>query len=339
MTSGAILPAGKLPVTLLGPLLASFRRDSRLIVGPGIGLDAAVIDWNGRYLVAKTDPITFVGEDLGEYALVINANDLAVMGATPRWFLATVLLPTGQTTAGMARRIFRQLREASGRLGVTICGGHTEVSPTVARPIIVGCLLGDCAKPRLITAAGARTGDAVLLTKGLAIEAVSILARERSEELAKAFPAAFLGRCRRFTRTPGISVVRDARLATAAGGVHAMHDPTEGGLSAALYEVAEAADVRLDIMETTIPILPETARLCAYYDLNPLGAIASGSLLLCVDPRYARRVLARFRRNGIKAAHIGRVVARRRGVRLIDGAGASRPFPRFARDEIARLLG
>jgi hydrogenase maturation factor len=307
-------------------------------VGPGIGLDAAVIDLGDRYLVATTDPITFVADEIGTYALTINANDLAVMGATPRWFLATWLLPAGTTTAVRIARLLAQLARACREMKVSVIGGHTEITEAVTRPVVVGCLLGECPKRRLVTAAGARVGDAVLLTKGIPIEAVSILAREREAELRQRYPARLVARCRNYVVDPGISVVRDAQVALAAGGVHAMHDPTEGGLSAALYEVAEASGVGLRIEEPAIRILPEGAMLCAEFGIDPLGAIASGALLICVDPRRTAVVLRRLHQAGIPVTRIGTVVPARDGVCLVTKGGHVCPLRRFVVDELARLF-
>ncbi|MFQ5992700.1 MAG: AIR synthase family protein [Nitrospiraceae bacterium] len=339
MAKTQTLPIGKLPAHLLKQLLGAYapRRHARVVVGPGIGLDAAAIDLGTRYLVAKTDPITFVADEIGTYALTINANDLATMGATPRWFLVTLLLPCG-TRISHVKRIFAQLDRACRLSRVALCGGHTEVTPVVARPVVVGCLLGECAKSQLLSTAGARVGDAILLTKGIPIEAVSILARERPQDLRKRHSAAFLARCRRYMSEPGISVVRDAEIARATGGVHAMHDPTEGGLSAALYELAEAARVGVRVEERMIPILPEGAKVCDQFGLNPLGAIASGALLICAAPGRESAIRQRLARAGIRAIRIGRVVPAREGVRLLTTTGRSRALPRFPVDEIARLF-
>jgi hydrogenase maturation factor len=307
------------------------------MVGPGIGLDAAVIRMGDRTLVAKTDPITFVSDEIGTYALLINANDLAATGATPKWFLTTVLLPVRSTTTSSVERLFVQLRTACRRLGVSLCGGHSEVTDAVTRPVVVGCLLGECRPGKFVTAAGARVGDAVLLTKGLAIEAVSILARERADQIVRMHGARFLGRCRRYLIRPGLSVLKEARVAVGAGGVHAMHDPTEGGLSAALYEMAEAAGVGFRIEAEKIRILPEAARLCSDFKLNSLGAIASGALLICINPAFEGRTLARLRQARIPATRIGTVVSRKEGVTLIQH-GRAGSFPRFAVDEVARLF-
>ena len=334
-----MLPVGKVPVDLLRRLLARFAktRDPRVLVGAGIGLDAASIRIGSRVPVAKTDPITFVADEIGTYALLINANDLATMGATPKWFLATVLLPACSTTVSSVNRLFAQLHMICRRLRVSLCGGHSEITDAITRSVVAGCLLGECAPNKLITAAGARVGDAVLLTKGLAIEAVSILARERADEIRRRHGARFPTRCRRYLTEPGLSVLKEAQVAVAIGGVHAMHDPTEGVLSSALYEMAEAAGVGLKIDANAIRILPEAAQLCADFGLNPLGAIASGSFLICADQAFERRTVARLRKARIPVAWIGTVVSRRNGVTFIE-KGRARPFPRFAVDELARLF-
>jgi hydrogenase expression/formation protein HypE len=337
---GRSLPIGKLPVTLLRTMLARYarNRDPRVIVGAGIGLDAAALDVGGQYVIIKTDPITFVTEELGAYALAINANDLATMGALPRWFLATILVPAGTTTRAGVTRIFSQIGRACGRVKISLCGGHTEVTAAVTRPVVVGCLLGQCPKNRLITTAEARVGDAVLLTKGIPIEAVSILAREKSRELQHRYSARFVARCRRYFTDPGVSIVRDATIALAAGGVHAMHDPTEGGLSTALYELAEAARVGVQVDERAIPILPEGRRLCDDFGMNPLGAIASGALIICADPSRAQAILRRLTRSGIAATRIGTIVPARKGVTFVTDGRRVRPVPRFSVDEMTRVL-
>ena len=157
MADPHILPAGKLPADLLERLLVPFARqqDPRMVIGPRPGEDAAVLDFGDRYLVAKTDPITFATEEIGWYAVNVNANDVAVMGATPRWFLATILLPAGKATSFQAEAIFAQIAEACVALGVGLAGGHTEITHEVNRPIVCGTMLGEVARERLITTSGA----------------------------------------------------------------------------------------------------------------------------------------------------------------------------------------
>ncbi len=330
--SRPLLP-GKLPPELLASLLARLPADPRVVVGPRVGEDAAVIDFGDRYLVAKTDPITFATDQIGWYAVHVNANDLAAMGATPRWFMLTTLLPAGAADVGLVERIFTQVVAACAALDIALIGGHTEITTGIDRPLVTGVMLGEVAKDRLVTTAGARPGDDVLLTKGIPIEAVAIIAREKRAELLAHFDAAFLDRAAGFLTDPGISVLRDARIACAAGRVTAMHDPTEGGLATALWELAEAAGLRVEIDVDTWPICEEGARLCAHFGLDPLGAIASGALLLTVTPESTGAVMGALRAQGIAAFRLGSVRAGEPDVR-VRGVQLARP----ARDEIARLF-
>jgi hydrogenase expression/formation protein HypE len=332
------LPVGKLEMDYLGQVLARHTQvNERVVVGAEVGEDATVIDFGDRYLVAKTDPITFATEEIGWYAVNINANDVAATGAIPRWFLATVLLPAGSTDRAMVEGIFSQLSDACRQLGVSLCGGHTEITHGLDRPIVVGQMLGEVERDRLVTTAGAQVGDDIILTKGIAIEATSIIAREKAGELAGKYTADFIDRCRGFLHQPGISVVREARIATAEARVHAMHDPTEGGLAMGLWELAQAAEVGLLVHQERIEVFPETTLLCADYDLDPLGIIASGSLLIVLSPEDSVRVIEKLEEAGIAAAVIGQVVAREEGLRLIAG-GVARDLPYFEGDEITKLF-
>jgi len=333
-----MMDVGKLPAELLARLLASNPvTDPRVLVGPAPGEDAAAIDMGDRVLVAKTDPITFATDEIGWYAVNVNANDIATMGATPRWFLATVLLPEG-AEASLAEGIFGQIAAACTELGIVLVGGHTEITFGLPRPLVVGCLLGEADPETLLPSRGARPGDALLLTKGVAVEGTAILAREARRDLERAgVPADLLDRAAGFLHQPGISVVRDARLALTTGGAHAMHDPTEGGLVTGLREVAAAANAGLRVAADAIPVLPETRAVCDALDLDPLGLIASGALLIAADPERAPALLEAFRKAGVTAAAIGELTASGEGFRMERG-GERVPLPSFDRDEIARYF-
>ncbi|MDY7040101.1 MAG: AIR synthase-related protein, partial [Chloroflexota bacterium] len=189
----------------------------------------------------------------------------------------------------------------------------------------------------LVLPGGAQAGDVVLLTKGIAVEATAIIARERGAELAGRFPEEFLTRCRDFLHRPGISVLRDSQIATAHARVHAMHDPTEGGLATGLWELSRAAGVGLIVDQGQVDVLPETAALCAEFGLDPMGVIASGALLVVVAPQDGQRVIAGLQEAGIAATMIGRVVEAGEGV-LVRDDDTTGELPRFSRDEIVRLF-
>jgi hydrogenase expression/formation protein HypE len=333
------LPVGKLRAELLERFFGKYVPASpRVVVGPRVGEDAAVLDMGDRYLVATTDPITFASEEIGWYALHVNANDLAVRGARPLWFLATVLLPEAGLSEERVESLFAELGDACAELEVALVGGHTEVTTGVSRPIVVGCMLGEVDKDRLVTTAGACPGDVLLLTKGVPLEGAAILAREHGGEAARrGVPLDVIDRAREFLRRPGISVLPEARQACGAARVHAMHDPTEGGLATACWELAQAAGVGVHVDREQIPILPEGRLLCERFGLDPLGTIASGSLLLAVDRADAEGVVGACRGAGIACAPIGKVTASSQGVTLAS-AGIARPMPSFPQDELAKVI-
>ena len=330
---------GKLPAELLEELLGRYTRpDPSVLVGPGIGEDAAVIDMGERCLVAKTDPITFAADAIGWYAVHVNANDVACCGARPRWFLATLLLPEGDTTRGLVEGIFEQMAEACAELDITLCGGHTEITHGLDRPIVIGQMLGDVARDAFVRGSGARAGDVIILTKGIAVEGTALIARERPAALEDVMDARELSACAGFLRDPGISVVDDARIALEAGGVHALHDPTEGGVATGLQELAAAAGLGLRVDRDRLPVYPQCARMCHHLGLDPLGLIGSGSLLIAARQDRSAAILGRLVDAGIAATAIGELVGADEGQMLRAADGSLEPLPVFSRDEVARLF-
>ena len=327
---------GKLPLDLLSRLLDDIDvRDPRVVLGARAGEDAALIDFGDRYLVAKTDPITFATDLIGWYMVQVNANDIAVMGGTPRWLMTTLLLPD-TTSESEVEGIFTQVREACDALNITLIGGHTEITYDLPRPIAVGAMLGEAPKERAVLTSGARPGDSIVLTKAIAVEGTSILAREAADVLLERGVAReTIDRARELLFTPGISVVPEASIACDVVDVHAMHDPTEGGLSGGLVEMAAGANVGMLIDGEAIPVLPECREICDALGLDPLGLIASGSLLAAVPPDKVETLISVLARHGIPAHEIGIVTESADGLRVRYGDEV-RDLPTFSRDELAR---
>jgi hydrogenase expression/formation protein HypE len=332
------LPVGKLNIAHLEALLSSVKTlDPRVVVGPRVGEDAAVIDFGDKYLVAKTDPITFTADRIGWYAVNINANDVAVMGAKPAWFLATVLLPEGKTSRELADGIFEDIRAACEELGVSLCGGHIEVSFGLPRPIVVGQMLGEVDRDKLIRNDRATVGDDVLLIGGLAVEGTSVLAREKNAELRGTFGDAFVERAQMFLTQPGISVVRSARMAADSAWVKAMHDPTEGGLATGLHELASAARAGAVLYPERVLVFSETQALCDHYRLDPFGLLASGALLAVTSPGETQKLLAAMDAAGVPCSPIGKLLPEESGI-TIERGGNRQPLPRYDSDELTRVL-
>lgn len=335
--SGRPLPTGKLPPGLLAAFLEGLpAADESIIVGARYGEDAAVVDVGDRYLVVALDPVTLSAEP-GRIAVQINANDVAVMGAEPRWLLAAVLLPPGSTDRD-ARLVMNQLQSACASLEVGLIGGHTEISPSVTHAVVAACMIGEVSPERLVAGSGAMADDVILLAGPIAVEGTGILAREYADDLrSRGVSEASIVEAASLLEDPGISVLPAVRALMSATRPHAMHDPTEGGLLTSLRELAMLPRVGLRVEAEQVPVLPCCRTICEALGIDPLGLLASGSLLAAIAPgdvTAAQRALAGA---GIASAAIGRLLPEEAGMTLVRG-GVEGALPEIDRDELARWV-
>jgi hydrogenase expression/formation protein HypE len=335
---GLPLPQGKLPNELLDRHLQSLAGgDPAVLLPAAVGEDVSALDMTGvEVLVAHGDPITLTGGDLGRYAVLVNANDIAASGGEPRWLLTTVLLPTG-TTPSQAVALLSEISATAAAEDIVLVGGHTEVSAVVSRPVVSATMLGVVRRADLRDKREASPGDKVILTKRLAAEGTALLAGELSVRLrALGMADGELDDCR--SLLDRLSIVPEARLATRFAGVRALHDVTEGGLATALRELAAACHQGITVHVERIPVFPETARVCELLGVDPLGLIASGSLLICCRPAEAEAVVTVLRDACVEAVEIGEVGEPGAGVTALE-RGRPAAWPEFAVDEAARVLG
>ncbi|MGD8252575.1 MAG: HAD-IA family hydrolase [Desulfobacterales bacterium] len=334
---GRPLPPGKFPSDLLEEFFGRLSRvDPLVLVQPSVGEDTAAIDISGEDTVILTsDPITFVSDQIATYAVLINANDIATAGAMPRWLLTTLLFPPG-TTPSAIRSVMNDIRDACDRWQVSLCGGHTEITDAVTRPVVTGMMVGTVARSGLIDKRSMRSGDAVLLSKGVSVEGTAIIAREFSGRLSTlGMDEEEIRRGQSFLDK--LSILEEAHLAIASGGVSALHDVTEGGLATALSELSVAGGHRLRIRVDHIPIFPQTQRVCSLLGIDPLGLIGSGSLLICCRPEKAEAIMRAVAEAGIDVTRIGEVLEAGNGIEARLGQTPV-PWPRFEVDEITRLF-
>jgi HAD superfamily hydrolase (TIGR01549 family) len=334
---GLPLAMGKLPNDILEDFLNRFNfRDPSVLISSGVGEDATAVNIDQEeVLVLKSDPITFATDSIGHYAVLINANDLATSGATSRWFLTTLLFPPG-ITASAIWQVMHDLESVCRQWNITLCGGHTEITDAVTRPVITGMLAGTVSKYELIDKRNMKPGDSVLLTKAVAVEGTAIIAREFGEKLmGLGVTENEIEKCRQFLSD--ISILEEAKIAGRSKGVSAMHDVTEGGLATALEELSIAGKHRIIVDMDMIPVYPQTENICRLLNIDPIGLIGSGSLLICCRKDEVEHLMSRIQGAGIDVTCIGEVLEAGRGIKAVK---QEKPvyWPCFEVDEITRLF-
>jgi len=331
------LPLGKIPVNMLKEVvfknLGAARKE--VAVGPHAGIDGTVIDLGAKSLIVSMDPITGAVGRIGWLAVNVNANDVATFGVEPAFLFSCMMLPE-KADSKIVEAICTQMNAAAEALGVAIVGGHCESTPNLANPIVVGCMMGFTEKGCYVTAGGARLGDKLILTKSAGIEGTAILASDRANELKKALNGKMLQNAKSFYNR--ISVVKDALTAYKAGGVHAMHDPTEGGVAGGIHEMADASGLSVKIFEQAISVQPETAKICSHFEIDPLQLISSGALLVSAEAQSVEKIIASLARQQIEASVIGEVLEGTRQRLLIRKDGTAQALPRPLSDHLWTAL-
>jgi hydrogenase maturation factor len=298
------LPLGKIPIDILKEVVFKNLGAERgeVILGPAAGLDGAILDVGSKNAVVSMDPITGAVERIGWEAININANDVATFGVEPAFFFSCLLLPENADSE-IVQTIATQMNAAAKELGVAIVGGHCESTPGLSNPIVVGCTMGLTEKGKYVTAADAKSGDKLILTKSAGIEGTAILASDREEQLKKVFNSTVLDSAKSFYNQ--ISIVKDALTAYRTGGAHAMHDPTEGGILNGIHEMADASGLGVRVFEEKIMVEPETVKICRFYEIDPLQLIGSGALLVAAEPEAANKIVDTLSQEHIYAEVIG----------------------------------
>ncbi|MCL5260484.1 MAG: AIR synthase-related protein [Gammaproteobacteria bacterium] len=327
------LPAGKLPSSLLKKLINELpKANQSIIVPPGVGLDAACIKTGKKLIAVTTDPITFSTKHIATYSVAVNINDIACLGCHPKWFLACLLLPL-KTCENELKQIWHNLVTELKRYQIQAVGGHVEITDAVTKPLIVGEMLGETLSKEVLNTKNGRPGDQILLWQNISIEGTAIIATELAHKLNKIIPKHKISKMQKLLYNPGICIWPIVKKIVPTPGLVACHDPTEGGIATALHELADACNCGLKIDHAAIPILPETALLCRLLKLNPLGLLASGSLLILCRKEAVKKILAKAK--GEPIAVIGELTSSKQRL-LIMQNGKKNILPRFDADEIVR---
>lgn len=332
------LPVGKLPNEMLAAVLEALPpATSDLLIGPAVGEDFAAVCGPGdeRVIVLKADPVTFTESDAARLVVTVNANDVATSGARPRWFLATVLCPVGANFERLAGFLSELIAELD-KVGMALCGGHTEITDAVTRIVVSGCAIGTVSPSRLVRKSAIAPGDSIVMTKAVPIEGASIAARAFGELLAaRGVSEAEVERCAALGDSPGVGVVEEALVAAGFPSVSALHDVTEGGIATALQELSTRCGLGFRVDPDRILVHPDAVPILEALGISPLGTIGSGCLLVVVRPEGVRPLIDALARESITAAEIGSVLDATPGVTTPEGSPG---WPHFERDELARII-
>ena len=324
---------GKLPepVLIRSVLKQVKHRREEILMGPSVGVDCAALEVGAdEVLVMSSDPITGTVQDIGSHCIHITANDLAASGAEPLGVMLTVMLPDTVEEPEI-RKMVQDAEAVCSRLNMEIFGGHTEITNVVNQPVISVTGVGKIKKSELLSPARIRPGQDVIVTKWIGLEATTILAKERTEHLLRRFSPDFVRTAKEFDQY--LSVVPDARAVREAG-VTAMHDITEGGVFGALWEMAEAGGVGLEVDLKAIPIRQETVEICEYFGVNPYLIMSSGSMMIVADD--GRYVVDCLEKAGIHGTVVGRTTGG--NDRLLRNGQEVRYLDRPQADELYRAL-
>lgn len=295
--------------------------------------DAAVMELGGVRLAFTTDafvvtPRFFPGSNIGELAVNGTVNDLAMMGAEPRFLSAALILEEGLPLEDLGL-VVAAMAEACRRAGVQLVTGDTKVVERGSADglFVITSGIGIVPEGVEVGPERARPGDRILVSGPVASHGVAVMSRRAG--------ISFEGELASDTR-PLTELVR-AMLA--AGEVHALRDATRGGLASVLNELAEASGVAMVVEETAIPVLPPVRAACEMLGLDPLYVANEGVCVAVVAPEDAEAVLEAARRapGGERAAIVGEVVEGPPKVSLRTALGATRPLIMLAGDQLPRI--
>jgi len=273
-----MMKTGKPPWNMLAKLLSILPTDDiDLIVGPSVGEDSAIIRVRDGFLVVHSNPITAASRKIGWLSIHIAANDVAVRGVKPKWFLPVVLLPEN-ADYNLAETIFSDIAMALKELGGVAVGGHTEVSPEIPRPIISTTAIGYTTS-RVVLTRNARPGDSIAIMGRVGGEGVSVIALDFEDLLlSKGINKDLIEKARSYINE--ISVV-DKALSISRY-VSSMHDPTEGGILQGLREIALASNTEIEVDLDCIEVDPAVETIAGALGLDPLRLLSSGALIATI---------------------------------------------------------
>lgn len=333
------LPIGKLDPRLLETIVFNYLGSKRkeVLIGPRIGVDAALLQINDTRIVFKSDPIVGASHKIGQLAINVVSNDIACMGAKPIAVTLVILLPEDSDMKAV-ETIMKEADKASKAINIAIVGGHTEIASGLKNrpPIVIASAIGIPVSKSIISASNALPGDYIVMTKTAGLEGTAIIAETLQEEVSRILDKDAIKRAQDMINST--SILKEALILAENELTNAMHDPTDGGLLEGLYEMAKASDTGLIVYEEKIPIAKETEIICEYLKIDPLKLISSGVLLAAIKPEKIHTAIDILDKAGINASIIGRFTTKDEGIKIIRKNNKVVYINEPVTDEIWRLF-
>ncbi|MDO9508004.1 MAG: AIR synthase-related protein [Thermovirgaceae bacterium] len=296
--------SGKLAPEILESAVLAFGGAKRkeVLIGPGVGEDAAVIEWPaGKYLVVASDPIVGADKGAGRLLVTVNSNDIASKGADPAFLISTLIFPAGTTPEGISSLV-REIHEACLEAGISVVGGHTEINERYRHPVLCATMIGMA--DRVLSARDVRPGDAVLMTKHVGIEGMCILANDRRELMKKCLSEGGIDEILGWHSL--LDVLPESRILRKWASF--MHDPTEGGFLGGLGEISRLSGLGMELDRDAVMMHPLTETCSKALGFDPLRLISSGVLVAVIPATNVEEALETLRKAGIGSSVIGRIV-------------------------------
>lgn len=293
---------GKLTISDLEELIfKNIKNNNKHILSSGeIGSDCAAIEIGENVLYLSSDPITGTSNEIGKLAININCNDIATTGVSPLGIMLTILAPE-KTTKKEIATIMKQAQTEAEKLGVTILGGHTEITNSVNKIVISATSIGIGEKKDFKDKNLVKPGDHLLITKGVGIEGTGIISFEKEDIIEKNLGSNILSDGKDMLNFT--SVVKEGVLIGKYS--KGMHDVTEGGLLGALWETSSLYNLGILIDYNKIYIHESVKKICNFFDIDPLRLISSGTMLIVSSAENSIVIKEILEKNSISCFDIG----------------------------------
>ena len=323
---------GKLSDSILKRTVLKQIKKSRneVLCGAGIGEDCAIFACEGSNLASSVESYVVADRQDMIRAIYKATNNLATAGAEPFAVALAITLPE-RASEEKLKKLMDGAAQAARELKIQIAGGHTTVSKYVSEKLATVTAYGKISPDRAYTTKGAKPGQDIVMTKWIGLEGTAILAGKKREELLTRYPEYLVEEAASFDKY--LSIIPEAATAIKSG-VCVMHDASEGGILATLWELAESSGVGLQIDMKKLPIRQETVEVCEFCDVNPYELLSGGCLVMTAED--GNSLVLALQEQGIPAVVVGKITDS--NDRLIFNGEEKRFLDKPAADEIYKYI-